>query len=174
MIAIKIWSWQLWQPSVILLLQWVQLLKSRARLVVDPWKLLIFLSSGKLCFTSPLSCAQGVLSDVLKCLGDNKKHMREATLTALDAWLAAVHFDKMVCLYPVWCSYKQRLTLYDRRYLFVLQIPYVTLALVDNKLSAEGRKDLLEWLSRKLSGINDSSDSIQLLKPACSALTVPY
>ncbi|KAG6594399.1 Protein MOR1, partial [Cucurbita argyrosperma subsp. sororia] len=88
---------------------------------------------------------KGVLSDVLKCLGDNKKHMREATLTALDAWLAAVHFDKM--------------------------IPYVTLALVDNKLSAEGRKDLLEWLSRKLSGINDSSDSIQLLKPACSALT---
>ena len=48
----------------------------------------------------------------------------------------------------------------------------MTLALVDNKVSAEGRKDLLEWLSRKLSGINDSSDSIQLLKPACSALTV--
>ncbi|KAG6581502.1 Protein MOR1, partial [Cucurbita argyrosperma subsp. sororia] len=88
---------------------------------------------------------KGVLSDVLKCLGDNKKHMREATLTTLDAWLAAVHFDKM--------------------------IPYMTLALVDNKVSAEGRKDLLEWLSRKLSGINDSSDSIQLLKPACSALT---
>uniref|UniRef100_A0A9I9CQR2 Protein MOR1 n=1 Tax=Cucumis melo TaxID=3656 RepID=A0A9I9CQR2_CUCME len=87
---------------------------------------------------------KGVLSDVLKCLGDNKKHMREATLTALDAWLAAVHFDKM--------------------------IPYMILALVDNKVSAEGRKDLLEWLSRKLSGINDSSDAIQLLKPACSAL----
>lgn len=48
------------------------------------------------------------------------------------------------------------------------------LALVDNKVSAEGRKDLLEWLSRKLSGINDSSDAIQLLKPACSALTVLY
>ncbi|XP_022977426.1 protein MOR1-like [Cucurbita maxima] len=88
---------------------------------------------------------KGVLSDVLKCLGDNKKHMREATLTTLDAWLAAVHFDKM--------------------------IPYMTLAIVDNKVSAEGRKDLLEWLSKKLSGINDSSDSIQLLKPACSALT---
>lgn len=49
-----------------------------------------------------LSCAQGVLSDVLKCLGDNKKHMREATLTALDAWLAAVHFDKMVFLFPTY------------------------------------------------------------------------
>lgn len=54
-----------------------------------------------------------------------------------------------------------------------LQIPYMILALVDNKVSAEGRKDLLEWLSRKLSGINDSSDAIQLLKPACSALAVP-
>lgn len=39
---------------------------------------------------------QGILSDVLKCLGDNKKHMRESTLTTLDAWLAAVHLDKMV------------------------------------------------------------------------------
>ncbi|CAL5418412.1 unnamed protein product [Camellia sinensis] len=40
-----------------------------------------------------------ILSGVLKCLGDNKKHMRESTLTTLDAWLAAVHLDKMVgCL----------------------------------------------------------------------------
>ena len=40
---------------------------------------------------------QGILSDVLKCLGDNKKHMRECTLAALDLWLGAVHLDKMVC-----------------------------------------------------------------------------
>lgn len=39
---------------------------------------------------------QGILSDVLKCLGDNKKHMREYTLSTLDSWLAAVHLDKMV------------------------------------------------------------------------------
>lgn len=39
---------------------------------------------------------QGILSDVLKCLGDNKKHMRECTLTTLDSWLSAVHLDKMV------------------------------------------------------------------------------
>ncbi|CAL5444676.1 unnamed protein product [Camellia sinensis] len=40
-----------------------------------------------------------ILSDVLKCLGDNKKRMRESTLTTLDAWLATVHLDKMVgCL----------------------------------------------------------------------------
>ena len=39
---------------------------------------------------------QGVLSDILKCLGDNKKHMRECTLNTLDSWVAAVHLDKMV------------------------------------------------------------------------------
>ena len=44
---------------------------------------------------------QGFLSDVLKCLGDNKKHMRECTLTTLDSWLSAVHLDKMVLLYFV-------------------------------------------------------------------------
>ncbi|KAI7981316.1 Protein MOR1 [Camellia lanceoleosa] len=53
-----------------------------------------------------------ILSDVLKCLGDNKKHMRESTLTTLDAWLAAVHLDKMV--------------------------PYITLALMDLSLVRKG------------------------------------
>lgn len=48
-------------------------------------------------FTKYLSdLLQGILSDVLKCLGDNKKHMRECTLAALDLWLGAVHLDKMV------------------------------------------------------------------------------
>lgn len=42
---------------------------------------------------------QGILSDILKCLSDNKKHMRESTLSALDAWNAAVHFDKMVAIF---------------------------------------------------------------------------
>ncbi|KAL0305776.1 UNVERIFIED_CONTAM: protein MOR1 [Sesamum radiatum] len=37
----------------------------------------------------------GLLSDVLKCLGDNKKQMRECTLSTLDSWLAAAHLDKM-------------------------------------------------------------------------------
>ncbi|KAL7231143.1 hypothetical protein ACSBR2_009419 [Camellia fascicularis] len=40
------------------------------------------------------SSFNGILSDVLKCLGDNNKQMRESTLTTLDAWLAAVHLDK--------------------------------------------------------------------------------
>ncbi|KAF9624252.1 hypothetical protein IFM89_009160, partial [Coptis chinensis] len=33
---------------------------------------------------------------VLKCLSDNKKHMRECTINTLDSWVAAVHLDKMV------------------------------------------------------------------------------
>lgn len=39
---------------------------------------------------------QGILADVLKCLGDNKKQMRECTLSTLDSWIAAAHLDKTV------------------------------------------------------------------------------
>ncbi|XP_068645428.1 protein MOR1-like isoform X2 [Aristolochia californica] len=88
--------------------------------------------------------SKGILLDILKCLGDNKKHMRESTLSALDAWVAAVQLDKMV--------------------------PYVTAALADTKLGAEGRKDLFDWLSKHLSHITDSSEALHLLKPASSAL----
>ncbi|PQM35785.1 protein MOR1 isoform X2 [Prunus yedoensis var. nudiflora] len=89
--------------------------------------------------------SKGILSDVLKCLGDNKKHMRECTLTTLDSWLSAVHLDKMV--------------------------PYITAAISETKLGAEGRKDLFEWLTRQISGLSDCSDAFHLLKPASSALT---
>ncbi|XP_042521091.1 protein MOR1 isoform X2 [Macadamia integrifolia] len=89
--------------------------------------------------------SKGILSDVLKCLGDNKKHMRECTLNTLDSWVAAVHLDKMV--------------------------PYVTAALTEAKLGAEGRKDLFDWLTKQLSGSSDSSDAFNLLKPAASAMT---
>ncbi|GKV26713.1 hypothetical protein SLEP1_g35961 [Rubroshorea leprosula] len=88
--------------------------------------------------------SKGILSDILKCLGDNKKHMRESTLSTLDSWLAAVHLDKMV--------------------------PYITTALIDTKLGAEGRKDLFDWLSRQLSALGDFSDAVHLLKPASSAM----
>ncbi|KAL0353121.1 UNVERIFIED_CONTAM: protein MOR1 [Sesamum angustifolium] len=87
----------------------------------------------------------GILSDVLKCLGDNKKQMRECTLSTLDSWLAAAHLDKMV--------------------------PYVTAALTDTKLGAEGRKDLFDWLSKQLAGLSDFPDAIHLLKPSASAMT---
>ncbi|XP_042390738.1 protein MOR1-like isoform X1 [Zingiber officinale] len=88
--------------------------------------------------------SKGILSDVLKCLGDNKKHMRECTLNALDSWVFAVHLDKM--------------------------IPYITVTLADAKLGAEGRKDLFDWLTRHLSEANDLPDASQLFKPIATAM----
>ncbi|VVB02220.1 unnamed protein product [Arabis nemorensis] len=88
--------------------------------------------------------SKGILSDVLKCLGDNKKHMRECTLAALDLWLGAVHLDKM--------------------------IPYIIIALTDGKMGAEGRKDLFDWLTKQLAGLSDFADAIHLLKPASTAM----
>ncbi|XP_019170142.1 PREDICTED: protein MOR1-like [Ipomoea nil] len=89
--------------------------------------------------------SKGVLTDILKCLGDNKKHMRECTLSTLDSWVAAVHLDKM--------------------------IPYISAALIDSKMGAEGRKDLFDWLSRQLSGLKQFPDAVHLLKPAAFAMT---
>lgn len=89
--------------------------------------------------------SKGILSDVLKCLGDNKKHMRESALAALDSWVAATHLDKMV--------------------------PYITTSLTDAKLGAEGRKDLFDWLSRQLTGVAEFPDAIQLLRPVAAAMT---
>ncbi|CAJ1976721.1 unnamed protein product [Sphenostylis stenocarpa] len=89
--------------------------------------------------------SKGILSDILKCLGDNKKHMRECALNTLDSWLAAVHLDKMV--------------------------PYIAISLVDSKIGADGRKDLFDWLSKQLSGLSSFAEAAQLLKPASSAMT---
>ncbi|KAI3709962.1 hypothetical protein L2E82_39732 [Cichorium intybus] len=89
--------------------------------------------------------SKGILSDVLKCLGDNKKHMRESALAALDSWVAATHLDKM--------------------------IPYITTCLTEAKLGAEGRKDLFDWLTRQLTGVVDFPDAIQLLRPTAAAMT---
>lgn len=54
----------------------------------------------------------------------------------------------------------------------VLQIPYITAALLETKLGAEGRKDLFDWLTKQLSGLNDFADAVHLLKPAGSAMAV--
>nr|GMD09039.1 Protein MOR1 [Ipomoea batatas] len=89
--------------------------------------------------------SKGVLTDILKCLGDNKKNMRECTLSTLDSWVVAVHLDKM--------------------------IPYITAALIDSKMGAEGRKDLFDWLSRQLGGLKQFPDAVHLLKPAAFAMT---
>ncbi|KAG0450884.1 hypothetical protein HPP92_026450 [Vanilla planifolia] len=88
--------------------------------------------------------SKGILADVLKCLGDNKKHMRECTLNTLDSWVGAVLLDKMV--------------------------PYLTAALADQKLGADGRKDLFDWLSRHLLSTSESPDILYLLKPASFAM----
>nr|XP_043618716.1 protein MOR1 isoform X2 [Erigeron canadensis] len=89
--------------------------------------------------------SKGILSDVVKCLGDNKKHMRECTLGTLDSWVAVTHLDKMV--------------------------PYITASLTDAKIGAEGRKDLFDWLSKQLSGMVEFPDAIQLLRPVAVAMT---
>lgn len=44
-----------------------------------------------------LSCyVQGILGDALKCLGDNKKVVREAVIKMLDSWVLLLQLDKMV------------------------------------------------------------------------------
>eukprot|EP01018_Ginkgo_biloba_P025077 Gb_07658 [translate_table: standard] len=88
--------------------------------------------------------SKGILSDILKCLGDNKKLMRESTIKALDSWVTIVQLDKMV--------------------------PYIASALGDAKLGADGRKDLFDWLARQLTKLNDQPDVVLLLKPTSSAL----
>ncbi|RWW82373.1 hypothetical protein BHE74_00009172 [Ensete ventricosum] len=50
-------------------------------------------------------------------------------------------------------------------------VPYITAALAESKLGAEGRKDLFDWLTRHLSKANDLSDASPLLKPTATALT---
>ena len=39
---------------------------------------------------------QGILGDALKCLGDNKKVVREAVIKMLDSWVLLLQLDKMV------------------------------------------------------------------------------
>lgn len=53
-----------------------------------------------------------------------------------------------------------------------MQIPYITAALTDAKLGADGRKDLFDWLSKQLAGLPSFPDAIHLLKPAAASMTV--
>ena len=55
-----------------------------------------------------------------------------------------------------------------------LQVPYIAAALTDTKHGAEGRKDLFEWVSKQLSGLNEFPDAVLLLKPAASAMAVSF
>ena len=56
--------------------------------------------------------------------------------------------------------------------MLLLQIPYITTAITDAKLGAEGRKDLFDWLSKQLNVLVNFPDATQLLKPVASSMTV--
>jgi cytoskeleton-associated protein 5 len=83
--------------------------------------------------------SKGIMADVLKCLGDNKKVVREAVAKTLDAWVLVLQLDKL--------------------------LQYVIPALVDPKICAEGRKDLFEWVTRHIDKHSDQSGLLQLVKP---------
>lgn len=51
-------------------------------------------------------------------------------------------------------------------------MPYIAAALTDIKLGAEGRKNLFDWLSKQLGGLKDVTDTVDLLKPTASSITV--
>ncbi|KAD3068459.1 hypothetical protein E3N88_36339 [Mikania micrantha] len=65
--------------------------------------------------------------DVVKCIGDNKQHMRESTLENLDIWFAAIRLDNIACLLYVPILH----------YYFSLSVA---------QLGADGRKELFDWL----------------------------
>jgi cytoskeleton-associated protein 5 len=88
--------------------------------------------------------SKGILGDALKCLGDNKKVVREAVVKMLDAWVLLLQLDKM--------------------------LPYIIPALVEAKIAAEGRKDLFEWVSRNIAKQGDQPVLLQLVKPISMGL----
>ncbi|KAG6385448.1 hypothetical protein SASPL_154283 [Salvia splendens] len=107
--------------------------------------------------------SKGILSDVLKCLGYNKKHMHESTLSTLDTWLGVAHPNKML-------PYITALSIVDLIVCCCLQLPYITAVLTYAKVGAEERKDFFDWLSRKLPSLSEFPDVIQLLKPTAFAM----
>ncbi|KAL3680081.1 hypothetical protein R1sor_023037 [Riccia sorocarpa] len=89
-------------------------------------------------------CFKVVFADVLKCLGDNKKMMREAAVKTLDAWLAVLQMSKMLSsLLP---------------------------ALLDAKVCADGRKDLFDWFAKNVAGADDKKEVLTLMKPALAGI----
>lgn len=53
-----------------------------------------------------------------------------------------------------------------------MQLPYVVPALVEAKISAEGRKDLFEWVARNIAKQGDQPVLLQLVKPISMGLQV--
>ncbi|GJW52538.1 protein MOR1 [Tanacetum coccineum] len=71
--------------------------------------------------------SKGIVSDIVKCIGDNNKHMGECTLATFDSWVASTDLDKV-----------QYIT------------PSMNPSMTDAKLGADGRTDLFDGLSKQL------------------------
>ncbi|GKB56536.1 protein MOR1, partial [Tanacetum coccineum] len=67
--------------------------------------------------------SKGIVSDIVKCIGDNNKHMGECTLATFDSWVASTDLDK---------------------------VQYITPSMTDAKLGADGRTNLFDGLSKQL------------------------
>ena len=51
-------------------------------------------------------------------------------------------------------------------------MPYVIPALVDSKICADGRKELIEWLTKQMSKVIDQAELVPLIKPMALSLQV--
>ncbi|GAQ86856.1 Armadillo repeat superfamily protein [Klebsormidium nitens] len=88
---------------------------------------------------------KSILTEVLKCMSDNKKLVRDAALKTMDAWLEALSLDKLV--------------------------PYLVVGLAEPKISADGRKELYEWTAKQVPVAGaGAAEAAALVKPCASAL----
>ncbi|GJW53444.1 protein MOR1 [Tanacetum coccineum] len=71
--------------------------------------------------------SKGIVLDIVKCIGDNNKHMGECTLATFGSWVASTDLDKV-----------QYIT------------PSMNPSMTDDKLGADGRTDLFDGLSKQL------------------------
>ena len=90
--------------------------------------------------------SRGILGDVLRCLSDPKRQMREAVTRTLDAWVGVGALDKL--------------------------LPHLATALLDGKVGADGRKELLEWTSKQMEGASPTLELHLLLKPVAASFQV--
>ena len=55
---------------------------------------------------------------------------------------------------------------------FLWQMPYIIPALVDSKICADGRKELIEWLTKQMTKVSDPAELVPLIKPMALSLQV--
>ena len=51
-------------------------------------------------------------------------------------------------------------------------MPYIIPALVDSKICADGRKELIEWLTKQMTKVSDPAELVPLIKPMALSLQV--